>query len=147
MKPQNSRESQKDIDGRDSLSGSRLHEPTSSLEPGEDDGKDSLVSTTGEREDANFEETQNDSHLMEVEDDDEYEDNKGNTSDTGTATTASTSELATGIVGTVLPGASPPSDLVAVTATASAASPVGLRGSNVGSNGGNNLPQLSIANN
>ena len=137
----------KDIDSRDSLSGTRSHEPTSSLEPGEDDGKYSLVSTTGEQEDAHFEENQNDSHLMEVDDEDEYEDNKGNTSDTGTATTTSTSDLATGISGTVLPGASPPSELVAVTATASAASAVGLHGSNVGGNGGNNLPQLSIANN
>lgn len=139
--------SPKDIDSRDSLSGTRSHEPMSSLEPGEDDGKDSLVSTTGEQEDEHFEENQNDSHLMEVEDEDEYEDNKGNTSDTGTATTTSTSELATGISGTVLPGASPPSELVAVTATASTASAVGLHVSNVGGNGGNNLPQLSIANN
>ena len=140
----------KENENRAPLSGSGSHDPSCSLEPGEDDRKDSLVSTTGEHEDTVFEDNQEDSHLMDVEEeeeDDEDEDNKGNTSDTGTATTTSTSELTTGISGTVLPGASPPSELVAVTATASASSAVGLHGNSVGGNGGNNLPQLSIANN
>jgi hypothetical protein len=80
------------------------------------------VSTTAANNDDHFGEAQNDSHIMEVEGQDEDEDIKGNTSDTGTATTTSTSELTTGISGNVFPGASPPSELVAVTATASAAS-------------------------
>merc|ERR1712223_1478935 len=102
-------------------------DPSSSIGPGDDEGKNSIVSTTGDHE--------NESHLMEIEDD-EDEDNKGNTSDTGTATTTSTSELTTN----AFPGASPPSELVAVTATAATASPVNLHGNNVGGNGGNNLP-------
>jgi hypothetical protein len=83
----------------------------------------------------------------EETDEDEDDDMKGNTSDTGTATTTSTSDLTTGISSSVLQGASPSADLVAVTATASATSAVGVHGNNVGGNGANNLPQLSIANN
>ena len=123
-------------DGSDEIDhspSSRPNDPTSSIGPGDDDVKNSIVSTTGDHEDGN------ESHMMEVEDD-EDEDNKGNTSDTGTATTTSTSELTTGIGGNPFPGASPQSELVAVTATAAAASPVSLHGNNVGGNGGNKLP-------
>ena len=127
-------------DGNDSSPGSRSNDPSSSIGPGDDEGKNSIVSTTAENDDGHFGEVQNASHLMEVEEEDEDEDIKGNTSDTGTATTTSTSELTTGISGNAFPGASPPSELVAVTATASAASPVSLHGNNVGGNGGSNLP-------
>ena len=139
--------SQKETSNKKSSSDSRLQDPSSSVETGEDDEKEYVVSTTGDQEEINFGPNQDESHLMETEEEDEYDDNKGNTSDTGTATTTSTSELTTGISASVLPGASPPSELVAVTATASATTAVGLNGSNVGGNGTNNLPQLSIANN
>ena len=67
------------------------------------------------------------------------DDNKENNSDAGAKASNSTSDLTT--------GPSPTTDIVAVTATASATSAVGVRGSNVGGNGANNLHQLSIANN
>jgi hypothetical protein len=139
-----------EVNDKRRFSDDRSHDrPSSSLKPGEDDGKQSVVSTTVEQEEPSYGINPNMSHLMEADEDniDDDDDNRGNTSDTGTATTTSTSELTTGMGASVMPGASPPSEIVAVTATASASSAVGLHGSKVGGNGANNLTQLSIANN
>ena len=139
-----------EVNDKRRFSDDRSHDrPSSSLKPGEDDGKQSVVSTTVEQDEPSYGINPNMSHLMEADEDnmDDDDDNRGNTSDTGTATTTSTSELTTGMGASVMPGASPPSEIVAVTATASASSAVGLHGSKVGGNGANNLTQLSIANN